>query len=301
MRFVTFDRDGRERAGILPGESAGAGDVVLDLSHPAYIDALAGTPPVLLGMIEAGLEACASHLAVVDAPEAARLRLGDVVLRAPLPNPPRIFGVAHNYTCALDERGMAYPGEPVIFTKEPSTVIGPGDDILLPPEVGGCTYEAELAVVIGRPCKDIEPEEALEYIAGYMNFNDISASEVIRADGNFHRGKNFPTFGPSGPFLATPDEIPDPQDLEIVLEVDGILRQRGSTRQMLFSVADLVSTLSRTNGLRPGDIIATGTPAGVAPVQTPPTWLANGARVTMGVAGLGTLENSVAVKEVADA
>jgi len=300
MRFVTFTHGDRQRAGIVLGDCGSPEDIVLDLAHPAFAEALQGTEPHLLAMIEAGLARFPDRLAAVSPPDAARHRLDAVQIRAPLPHPPRIFGIAHNYICALGERGMAHPEAPVVFVKEPSTVVGPNDDVLLP-AVGGCTYEAELAAIIGRPCKDVGAAEALEHVAGYMIFNDVSASELIRDEGNFLRGKNFPTFGPSGPYLATADEIPDPQDLEVELQVDGVVRQRGTTRQMLFGVADLVSLLSRTSELRPGDIIATGTPAGVAPVQKPPTWLRAGHRVSIRITGLGTLENRIVAEETADA
>lgn len=301
MRFVTFSQNGRVRAGLLLGDADHPEDTVLDLAHPGYADALQGTPPSLLAMIKSDLAACATRLASVDPPEASRLQLGTVELQAPLPDPPRIFGIAHNYICALEERGMARPEAPVVFVKEPSCVVGPGTDVVLPSSVGGCTYEAELAAVIGRQCRDVGPDTALSYVAGYMNFNDVSASELIRQDGKFLRGKNFPTFGPCGPFLAAVDEIPDPQALDVTLEVDGVVRQRGTTRQMLFDVASLVSFLSRSTELRPGDVIATGTPAGVAPMQKPPTWLRAGDRVAMSVTGLGTLINTIVAKETVDA
>ncbi|WP_209427947.1 fumarylacetoacetate hydrolase family protein [Pararhodobacter sp. SW119] len=300
MHFVTFTHDGCERAGILLGEAEHPEDTILDLAHPAYREAMQGTEPRMLAMIGSGLHACATRLADVEPPASARLRVDAVRLCAPLPNPPRIFGAAHNFTCALEERGMECPDEPVVFAKAPSTIAGPGADILLP-AVGGCTYEAELAAVIGKRCSEVGASEALDHVAGYMIFNDISASEIIRAEGNFQRGKNFPTFGPCGPFLATADEIPDPQDLDIELRVDDVIRQRGSTRMMLFNVAQLVSILSQTTELHPGDMIATGTPAGVAAVQKPPNWLQAGQRVSIRITGLGSLVNQIVAEEAANA
>ena len=310
MRFVTFSGPGSNsggsdsgasngggsaapRAGILRGDGAGAGDRVIDLAHPAFAAALGGAAPDVLSMVQAGLGDITTRLMAVTVPEEALLRLSDVTLHAPLTRPGRIFGVAHNYRAALAERGMPLPDAPVLFDKRADTIVGPGAAVMLAPDVGGCTYEAELAVVIGRPARGVAEADALGHVAGYAAFNDVSASQVIRADGNFDRGKNFPTFGPFGPFLATADEIADPQDLAVRFEMDGRVLQEGTTADMVFSVAALISILSHQTALMPGDVIASGTPAGVAPLQTPPTWLAPGATMTVTVKGLGTLTNPV--------
>jgi 2-keto-4-pentenoate hydratase/2-oxohepta-3-ene-1,7-dioic acid hydratase in catechol pathway len=172
-------------------------------------------------------------------------------------------------------------------------VIGPEQPIVLPQGIGGVTYEAELAVIIGRKASRIDKEHALDHVAAYGVFNDVSASELIRSDGHFNRGKNIPTFGPFGPFIASSDEMPDPHALRVGLNVDGKILQNGSTRDMLFDIAALISYLSQRGTLEPGDVIATGTPAGVAPVQRPPTWLQPGTTVSTWVEGLGNLVNPV--------
>ena len=291
-RFVTSQPAGPTRAGVHPGAGAGAHDRICDLAHPAMRAAMAGVEPRLEAMIDAGLARVAGSIAEAGLAEAAMLPRAAVVLLAPM-RPRRIFGIAHNYHCALAERGVPAPADPVLFMKDGATVIGPGEAIVLPPGVGGCTYEVELAAVIGSMATDVPVADALSHVVAYGIFNDISASEIIRRDGSFERGKNLPTFGPFGPFLATVDEVADPQRLDLELLVDDAVRQRSSTAQMLFGVAELVSRISRSTTLRPGDVIATGTPAGVAPVQKPPTWLRPGDRLRATVMGLGCLENPV--------
>lgn len=225
--------------------------------------------------------------------EEAGLRLSQVELLAPLAAPARIFALAFNYRDAVAERGMSPPAQPVLFMKQPSTVVGPGAAIALPPDIGGVTYEVELAAVIGVRAHQVSRQDALAHVAGYMVFNDISASEMIRRDGSFERGKNLPTFGPFGPFFATADEIGDPHRLRLTLDVDGDRLQDGTTAEMLFGVADLIAILSKDRALEPGDIIATGTPAGVAGMHKPPAWLKPGSRVAASVEGLGTLANRI--------
>jgi 2-keto-4-pentenoate hydratase/2-oxohepta-3-ene-1,7-dioic acid hydratase in catechol pathway len=287
MRFITFRHAGVARAGILDGPGT-----VVDLGHESMRDALSGLEPRVERFVEHGLDRVAGAIARHGVAGAARLPLAAVELLAPL-RPARIVGVAYNYYDALAERNLAPPAEPVLFIKKPETVIGPGEPIVLPAGVGGVTYEAELAVLIGRECREVSVADALAHVAGYAAFNDVSASEMIRRDGHFERGKNLPTFGPFGPYLATADEIADPQALALGLTMDGERLQDGNTADMLFGAADLIAFLSRRMVLRPGDLIATGTPAGVAPVRNPPTWMRPGSTLSMWVEGLGTLSNPV--------
>lgn len=293
MRFVSFSTPGGgSRAGILRGEADDGGATIVDLAHPAFAEAL-GTAPDLMAMVRAGLGEIAARLEAAEVPDAAVLNRADATLAAPLARPGRIFGVAHNYRAALAERGMAPPDAPVLFDKHADTVVGPDAPVRLGADVGGCTYEAELAVVIGRTARGVSAADALAHVAGYAAFNDVSASEIIRADGNFVRGKNFPTFGPLGPFLATPDEVGDPAALGVRFEIDGHVLQEGNTADMVFSVAELIARLSQDTALQPGDVIASGTPAGVAPLQSPPTWLTPGSTMTVTVERLGRLTNPV--------
>ncbi|HET8728271.1 MAG TPA: fumarylacetoacetate hydrolase family protein [Alphaproteobacteria bacterium] len=301
MKFVTFSHGGACRAGVLEGDGSGADDQVVDLGSQALRDAIGEVRPQISDIVASGLGRIASAIEQARIPAEARLPLQDVRLVAPIPKPSRIVGAAHNYRDAIAERGMRPPDEPVIFIKKPETIVGPGDAVVLPPGIGGVTYEAELAAIIGTPADNVSEAHALECVAGYAVFNDISASEMIRADGNFERGKNLPTFGPFGPFIATVDEVPDPHALRIGVSVDGEALQESSTSEMLFGIAELVSFISRQVPLAPGDVIATGTPAGVAPVRKPPTWLRPGTTLRAWVEGLGTLVNPVTEGLRADA
>ena len=293
MRFVTFRHAGAARAGLLQGDGSGAGDVIADLGHTAFGELLDKVEPQLPAFFEAGWDDVVARLREAAIPVEACIPLRQAKLLAPLPNPRRIFGAAHNYRDALAERGMAPPAEPVLFQKHGDTVIGPGEAIVLPEGIGGVTYEAEIAAVIASRVDRVGPDQALAHVAAYGVFNDISASELIKRDGSFDRGKNLPTFGPFGPYLATADEIADPHALRIGLEVDGKALQDSSTAQMLFRIGELISILSHKQPLEPGDVIATGTPAGVAPTQSPPTWLRPGTTVTAWVEGLGRLANPI--------
>jgi 2-keto-4-pentenoate hydratase/2-oxohepta-3-ene-1,7-dioic acid hydratase in catechol pathway len=196
---------------------------------------------------------------------------------------------------------MAPPEQPVLFMKAPRTIAATGENVILPAGIGGVTWEAELAAVIGARADNVSKDRALDHVAGYGCFNDISASEIIKADGHFNRGKNFASFGPFGPFLASADEIPDPHALRVTLKVDGVTMQSGSTRDMLFGVADLICYLSARQPLQPGDIIATGTPAGVAGMHKPPAWLKLGSLVEVEVQNLGRLINPITEGPAPDA
>ena len=289
MRFVTFTGgQGLSSAGVIRG------DYVVDLSHCSCQNLLGGAPPTLQALIEQGLQGWARRLADTSFDADAMLPLTEVQLLAPLPRPGKVVGAAFNFTDALAERGMPHPAEPVIFVRSGSTVIGPGAPIMLPPDVGNVGYEAELAVVIGKRALRVDREHAMQYVAGYTAHNDVSASALIKGDGgNFVRGKNLPASSPLGPWLVTPDELADPYHVGIKLDIDGRLLQNGSTATMLFKIADLISWISYRMPLDPGDIIATGTPAGVAAMHQPPAWLAPGTTVSVEVEGFGRLSNPI--------
>jgi 2,4-diketo-3-deoxy-L-fuconate hydrolase len=292
MRFVTFaGPEGQPVAGFLRGEQ------VVDLSHRSCAALLDGTPPTLQALLDRGLDRCRPWAdANIDAD--AMRRLASVRLLAPIPRPGKIVGAAYNFTDALAERQMAHPAEPVTFVRSGRTVIGPGEAILVPPDVGFVGYEAELAVVIGRTAMRVDREQALRCVAGYVAHNDVSGSGLIKSDGgNFVRGKNLPASAPLGPWIATHDEIRDPQDVRIRLDIDGRPLQDGSTRTMLFGVAELISWISHRMPLEPGDVVAAGTPAGVAAMHNPPAWLTPGTTVNVEVQGLGTLSNPVQAGE----
>jgi 2,4-diketo-3-deoxy-L-fuconate hydrolase len=301
MKFVTFSTESVARAGVLLGDGSGAADRIVDLAHSTMRDAMRGIAPQLQAMIEAGLPDVIKEIHAHGLAKDATLPLDAVKLMAPLPAPRRIFGIAHNYRDALAERGMALPEKPILFMKAPRTIARPGQPVVLPAGIGGATWEAELAAVIGVRAENVSKGRALDHVAAYGCFNDISASEIIKADGHFDRGKNFPSFGPFGPFLASVDEIPDPHVLHVTLKVDGRIMQSGSTRNMLFDVADLICHLSGLHALEPGDIIATGTPAGVAGMHKPPAWLKPGSTVEVEVEALGRLTNPITEGPAPDA
>lgn len=295
MRYLTFIRGGQSPAvGVLLSDSL----TVLDLSHASCSDILAGLRPNLLDMVRAGLPAITTKInrkiQSGSYDPAAVLRLDAITVCAPIPRPGKVVGAAYNFTDALDERSMPYPAEPVIFIRSGNTVIGPNDVILIPPDVGNVGYEAELAAIIGKRALFIEPKNAMDYVVGYTVHNDISGSGMIKEDqGNFVRGKNMPASAPFGPFLVTADEVANPYAIQIRLDVDGRVLQDGTTGTMLFKIAELISYISKKMPLEPGDIIATGTPAGLAMVHKPTAWLEPGQTVRVELEGLGMLNNPI--------
>ncbi len=289
MRFITFRGPADEPVvGLLRGES------VVDLSHRSCRALLGDTRPTLQALLDDGLPGWCERLAVARFDDDATRPLASVPLLAPLPRPGKVVGAAFNFTDGLAERGMAAPTEPVIFVRSGRTVIGPGDAIEVPPDVGNVGYEGELAVVIGRRALSVVKADAMRCVAGYTVHNDVSGSSLVQRDGgNFVRGKNLPASSPLGPALVTADELPDPYNIGIRLDIDGRLLQNGSTRTMLFDIAALIEFISHRMPLEPGDVIATGTPAGIAAMHTPAAWLVPGATVTVELEGLGRLSNPV--------
>jgi 2-keto-4-pentenoate hydratase/2-oxohepta-3-ene-1,7-dioic acid hydratase in catechol pathway len=209
-----------------------------------------------------------------------------------------IYGIGLNYGAHAKETGAQIPEHPILFMKPTSAVTGPGDPIILPaccergPEVD---YEAELAVVVGRAAKDVSEEQALDYVLGYTCSNDVSARRWQKHGGarQWVRGKSFDSFCPLGPVMVTAQEIPDPQALDVRCLLNGEMMQSGNTSDMIFSVAQLITHLSRDTTLLPGTLILTGTPPGVGFARTPPVYLTDGDRVSVEIQGIGTLENPV--------
>lgn len=295
MRYLTFTANGKSPAvGALLSDSLH----ILDLSHQSCSDIMGGKSLSLLEIVERGLplmtEKIESKILGGKYDLAGLLRLDAISICSPIPNPGKVVGAAYNFTDALDERSMPYPSEPVIFIRSGNTVIGPNDPILIPPDVGNVGYEAELAVIIGRRALFIEPKDAMNYVAGYTVHNDISGSGMIKQDnGNFVRGKNMPASAPFGPYLITTDEVLNPYAIQIKLDIDGRVLQDGSTATMLFKIAELISYISKKMPLEPGDIIATGTPAGLAMMHQPTAWLEPGQTVRVELEGLGVLNNPI--------
>jgi 2-keto-4-pentenoate hydratase/2-oxohepta-3-ene-1,7-dioic acid hydratase in catechol pathway len=258
------------------------GDLVRILARPAGLDAA---------------RAAANHGAGLDTELARRelvaLSFSDVSLLPPLPKPPKIVCVARNYAEHAREAGLAVSEIPILFSRFPATLLGPGAAIVVPTVSDELDWEGELAVVIGRGGRHITREDAHDHIAGYSIFNDVTVRDYQFRVTQYTAGKNFSASGPFGPHLVLADEIPDPDDLELVTEVSGVEMQRANTADMIFDVPTLIEHISEFIELEPGDVIATGTPAGVGFKREPPRFLVAGDVVRVTISGLGTLENPV--------
>jgi 2-keto-4-pentenoate hydratase/2-oxohepta-3-ene-1,7-dioic acid hydratase in catechol pathway len=207
--------------------------------------------------------------------------------------PPKIVCVGLNYRDHAEEQGTPLPKAPLLFAKWGNTLIGPGEPIVIPPEVTEADYEAELGVVIGRTTSKVPESQALDAVRGYICVNDVSARDLQFADGQWTRGKSVDTFCPVGPRLVPREEVDDPQALAIRCVLNGATMQDSSTANMIFSVAEIIAYVSRTITLEPGDLIATGTPAGVGVFRDPKVLLQDGDEVTVEIDGLGSLTNPV--------
>ena len=212
---------------------------------------------------------------------------------APIPSPGKIICLAFNYADHAAEQGARIPGDPVMVIKPRTALCGTDASITCPGFVRMLDYEIELALVINGTCKDVATADAMGCVFGYMVFNDVSARDIQRKDGQFTRAKGFDTFAPCGPWITTRDEIPDPHGLRLVTRVNGETRQDSSTGRMSLKVPEIVSKISSVMTLERGDIISTGTPAGVAMNNPGVAFLGNGDRIEMEIEGLGTLRNTV--------
>jgi acylpyruvate hydrolase len=315
MKLVTFVQLDRERIGALDAK----GNIVdLQRAYAAHLREIEGNPygdqfaPIVLGndmceFLNRGAESLEAARKALDF--ARRKAAGDesgiafersqIRLKAPVPRPGALISAGKNFSDHVAEMSSRKgPSFPVAFLKLPGTVIGPEDDIPHPPEVNNLDYEVELAVVIGKTCVDVSPEESLDCVAGYSAFNDISARDVIRGEnktGIHLMGKSFPGFAPMGPYLVTADEIPDPQQLKLRLSVNGETRQDSNLGYMIFKIRDMIAYWSQM-GLSPGDVLTTGTPRGVAAGRKPdqtPWWLKPGDIVETEVEKIGCLRNRI--------
>ena len=271
MKLLRFGARGQEKPGLL--DSAGR---VRDLSGHAAEFAGAG---VALEALEAIRKIDPESLPLVEQPG----RIG-----SPLAWVPNFFCIGLNYAKHAEEAGMAKPTEPIIFSKASSALSGPDDPVIIPRGAQKGDWEAELGVVIGKPALYVSEAEALGHVAGYCVINDVSErSFQIERGGQWIKGKSAPSFGPVGPWLVTPDEVPDPQALRLSLTLNGEVMQSSSTADMIFGVAEIISHMSQFMELRPGDVIATGTPEGVGMGMKPPRFLKPGDVMELEVEGLG--------------
>ncbi len=289
MRLVTFEPGGPDRrvGGGAPRPGLVVGDEVVDLADRAV-----GLPATMVGILGGG-PAALERAARVPRGPARRFALASVRLRAPVPRPPKVLAIAQNYAAHVAELGRPVPTVPTFFTKQHTCVVGPGDGIEVPRVSGSVDYEGELAMVIGRRCRHVPAELAYQVVAGYTILNDVSVRDWQWRTPTFTMGKSFDTHGPLGPFLVTPDEVGDPHQLTIRTWVNGDLRQDSSTADMIFSCWEQVEHLTTAFTLEPGDVVSTGTPAGVGAGFDPPRWLVAGDTVRVAVDGLGELANPV--------
>ncbi len=297
LRIVCYVHKGIESYGILEANSE-----VIDLPKVSSLKGYS-IPCSVDGLISQGLGAESLLRGLMDGitrkeKEKVILRKGDVTLKAPVITPSKIICLGLNYRDHAEEGGVAVPEEPVIFMKPRTAIIGTEESIVKPSFVGKLDYEVELAIIIGRKGKNISVTDAKNYIFGYTVFNDISARDIQFRDGQWTRGKSFDTFAPIGPCITTTGQIGDPKNLCLYTRVNGETRQNSSTKKMIFNVYEIVYHLSRVMTLEPCDIIATGTPAGVAAFMKPePRFLRPGDTVEVEIEKIGTLRNRVIEKD----
>ena len=271
MKLLRYGPAGEEKPGLLDSSN-----LIRDLS--GVVPDIAGQT-LLPGSIDRLLGLDPTTLPVVTGPQRIGACVGHVG---------KFICVGLNYSDHAAESGMAVPKEPILFMKATSSIVGPDDDLLIPRGSEKTDWEVELGVVIGKPGKYIPDADALSHIAGYCVVHDVSERAFqLEGTGQWVKGKSADTFGPIGPWLVTTDEIADPGNLRLWLDVDGTRRQDGSTKTLIFGVQYLVSYISRFMSLQPGDVISTGTPPGVGHGQKPPVYLRAGNEVRLGVEGLG--------------
>lgn len=218
----------------------------------------------------------------------------DVTLRAPVARPQKIIGIGLNYREHVDEFKGEVPKHPLMFAMYANAIIGPNEPIVIPAMSRQIDYEAELAVIIGRRARHVAVENAVDYVAGYTIFNDVSARDLQFGDGQWLRAKSFDTFAPMGPYLVTRDSLGDGSGLDIELRLNGAVMQKSNTRNLIFNVPELISFISKVMTLEVGDVIATGTPAGVGFTRNPPVFMKAGDIVEIEIEGIGQLRNPVA-------
>jgi 2-keto-4-pentenoate hydratase/2-oxohepta-3-ene-1,7-dioic acid hydratase in catechol pathway len=313
MKLVTYESAKQSRLGVVQGDvvvdvAAAYGLIrkgrITDTKMAAAAEVLRklGRPPQdmieLLGLGERYRKALGVVVASAGAmgkkgPKGLAIPLRSAKLRAPIAHPNKITCIGLNYADHAREGGQEPPPAPIFFLKSHNTICGPGDAIKLPPNSTQVDYEAEFAVVIGKRGSRIPESEAHKYIAGYTVLHDVSARDMQFGDKQWYRGKSCDTFAPTGPWIVTPDEIPDPHNLRISLTLNGETLQDSNTSNLIFKVPFLISYLSQSVTWEVGDLISTGTPPGVGFARKPPVFLKAGDTVSVTVEGIGTLTNPV--------
>ncbi|MDO9047622.1 MAG: fumarylacetoacetate hydrolase family protein [Methylobacter sp.] len=280
MKLVTFTHNSETRVGAV------VDGFVADGKNNTKI------PATMLEFLSAGAGALEAMQQQIDSGN-GRIALDQVKLNAPVPRPGKYLGVSLNYADHIEETGRDRPEYPSFFTKQSTCVIGPGDAIHRPKVSDKLDYEGELAFVIGTRCRHVPVDKAHQVIAGFTIANDVSVRDWQFRSPTFTLGKSFDTHGPLGPWLVTSDEIADPHNLNLKTWIDDELRQSSNTRQMIFNCYDMIAYLSQAMTLEPGDVIATGTPAGVGVKMTPRGYMLPGQTVRIEIEGIGTLVNPV--------
>jgi 2-keto-4-pentenoate hydratase/2-oxohepta-3-ene-1,7-dioic acid hydratase in catechol pathway len=284
MKIVSFGPKGSEKPGVIYGER------VIDL-----LSANPSIPPTVRKILDVGaLGRVEAILHKADSlPSRCLKALNNVRLGPPVNDPTKVICIGLNYADHAEEQGKTVPDWPLTFAKAPSALAGDGDPISLPPGVTQLDHEVELAIFVGRRARNVSLEDAPAHIGGYSVFMDITARDVQHREKQFFRSKSFDGFGPVGPYLVTPDDVVDPDDLALSLEVNGRRVQSSNTGRMTFKAYYLIHYLSHSMTLEPGDIIATGTPAGVGVFATPPRFLQKGDVLKASIESLGTLTNAI--------
>jgi len=279
MRLLTY-LSGHGGAKAAPGLLVGD-DQVGDLSGLGF--------STVLSVIEGGVAA----LELIRGAKLPLTPLGQVRVLAPIPRPRKLICVGLNYRDHAAETGAEIPPVPTIFNKFPTAVIGPGEPIILPKVSKTPDYEAEFAFVVGKGGRHVAEADWQDHVFGYTIVNDVSARDYQRATTQWLMGKTFDTFAPMGPWIVTKDEIADPHNLNVRMEINGETLQNGNTSQLIFNIPRLISFLSSVFTLEPGDVVSTGTPAGVGAARKPPRWLRPGDDVVVRIPGIGELRNPV--------
>ena len=283
MKLLMFERaGGPPEAGVL----ATSGSEIIPLAGAGVT--------CLYSLIQGGATALDKVKAFAST-ASARVALDAVRILAPIHRPPKFICIGLNYRDHAIESNMAIPEIPTVFNKFPSVVIGPGDNIVLPPMSEKPDYEAEFAFIIGKKGKHIKGENWRDYVYGYTNVNDVSARDIqLKGTTQWLMGKSFDTFAPMGPYLVTADEVPDPHNLSVKMTLNGEIMQNGTTRELIFNIPQLLEYLSSVVTLEPGDVVSTGTPPGVGMAKKPnPIFLKPGDHCIVEVEGLGQLHNPV--------
>jgi 2-keto-4-pentenoate hydratase/2-oxohepta-3-ene-1,7-dioic acid hydratase in catechol pathway len=271
-----------------------AGDELVDLTDPAV-----GLPGDMRLLLEGGPEAMAAAGSAA-ATTARRWPLAQVRLLAPVPAPPKFLGIGMNYRAHVEELGRSLPEHQYWFNKQRTCVVGPGHPIVVPAASEQVDYEGELGIVVGRWARSVRARDWLDVVAGFTVVDDVSVRDWQDHSPTFTMGKSFDTHGPTGPYLVTPDEVGDPGSLALRTWVNGELRQDSTTADLVFGCGEMIEYLTTVFPLEPGDLLSTGTPAGVGKGFDPPRWLRPGDTVRIEVEGVGTLENPVVAEGPGD-